>query len=113
MDKWITVIVGMKRKDYKKAFLIAPNNCHINKSDEVVSLSGDEYRVLFSKSYVGDNDSLYLALIMALGLPTRVIMHKAVERVEWGDENEDAADTPCDDDSRSGSGDGDGTEVYG
>ena len=113
MDKWITVIVGMKRKDYKKAFLIAPNNCQINKYDEVVSQSGDEYRVLFSKSYVGDGDSLYLALIMALGLPTKIIMHKAVERVEWGGENEDTTDTPCNDDSGGGSGDGDGTEVHG
>ena len=113
MDKWITVIVGINRKNYKKAFLIAPNNCHINKGDEVISLSGDEYKVLFSKSYIDDGDSLYLALIMALGLPTKTIMHKAVERVEWGGENEDTADTTGDDDSRSGSGDGDGTEVYG
>lgn len=113
MSKWITVAVGRDRENHQRAFLVAPENCHLNKYDEVVTQSGDEYRVLFSRSYVDDEDSLCLALKMALGTPMRIIMHKAVKKVEWGDENEDAANTSCDDDSRSGSGDGDGSAVFG
>ena len=114
MGDCVTVIVGRDRENQqKRAFLIAPNNCHINKCDEVVSQSGDEYSVLFSASYTDVDGDLYLALKMALGTPIKIIIHKAVSKVEWGDENEDTADTSCDDACRSGSGDGDGSTVHG
>lgn len=112
--KYVTVVVAEEIKNIgSRYFLIAPNGYHFDKNDEVVSRSGREFRVLFASSYTPVNSELFTALKTALGTPGNILIYKTVSKVEWGDENEDAADTPCDDACRSGSGDGDGTEVYG
>lgn len=113
MGEFFTVIVGENLHSRTKAFLIAPERSHIDANDEVISDEGSEYVVLYSNSYVTNENPVYDALFAAFGSPKNVMIHKVVREVDWGgDENEDAADTPCDDACRSGSGDGDGSSVH-
>lgn len=114
MGDYITVVIAAETCNFgSRYFLKAPANYSFNKNDEVITKSGREFRVVFSTSYVDVNGLMYAALEASLGSPTYIVLHKEVKKVKWGDENEDAADTHCDDDSRSGSGDGDETEVHG
>ena len=112
-DGYVTVVVGIETNGSRRQFLIAPESHYISVNDEVMADDGFEYDVMFSKSYVPTNDSMCIALRAALGSPKRIMLHKVVSEVKWGDENEDTADTSGDDDCRSRSGDGDGTEVHG
>ena len=112
-DGYVTVVVGIATNGISRQFLIAPENHYISVNDEVMADDGFEYDVMFSKSYVPTNDSMCIALRAALGSPKRIMLHKVISEVKWGGENEDAADTPCDDDSRSWSRDGDGSTVFG
>lgn len=111
--KYVTVVVAEEIKNIgSRYFLIAPNGYHFDKNDEVVSRSGREFKVLFASSYTLVNSELFTALKVAFGTPGTILIYKTVKNVEWGDENEDTADTSCDDACRSGSGDGDGNSVH-
>lgn len=114
MGEFFTVIVGEDLHSRNKAFLVAPDRCCIDVNDEVVSDEGDGFLVEYSKSYVTINSSVYDALFAAFGSPKNVMIHKAVREVDWGGDKDDSStDTPCGGDCRSGSGDGDGSAVFG
>lgn len=95
-DGYVTVVVGIETNGCRRQFLIAPGNHYIYVNDEVTASDGFEYDVLFSKSYVPTNDSIYIALKEALGMPKRVMLHKVVSKVKWGNEDEGIAVSPPD-----------------
>ena len=110
-DKFITVVVGERiGNPDNRSFLIAPTGYHFATNDEVVTKFGRGFKVLFASSYVTVDSELFVALKNALGSPIKISLYKAVENVEWGDENEDAADSVSSDDTcRSGREVGTGT----
>ena len=114
MSDYITTVIAAETCDLGSRYLlVAPANYSFKKNDEVMTRSGREFKVVFSTSYVDVNGLMYAALKASLGSPAYIVLHKEVKEVKWGGENEDIANTPGDDDSRSGGGDGDGTEVHG
>lgn len=97
MDEgYFTVIIGAEINGDGKKFLISPTGQYVNVNDEVEAEDGIAYDVMFSKAYVRTDDTLFTALINALGMPKRIRLHKTVQEVKWGDENESIAVSPPD-----------------
>lgn len=97
MDEgYFTVIIGAEINGDGKKFLISPAGQYIKVNDEVEAEDGIAYDVMFSKTYVRTDDNLFAALIHALGMPKRIRLHKTVQEVKWGDEDEDIAVSPSD-----------------
>lgn len=106
--EFYTVVVGMA--DDIPEFLVAPTGLYFENGDIVTGENGVDYEVVFWTSYIDPKDRLFVALHAAFADPVKIEWHMSRKEVKW---NEDAADSPCDDASRSGSGDGDGSAVFG
>ena len=112
MGEFFTVIVGEDLRTRTKAFLVAPDRCCIDKNDEVISEEGNGYVVVYSRSYVTVDSSIYDALFAVFGSPKNVMIHKAVKEVDWGGDKDDSStDSSCDGNCRCRS--GDGSAVFG
>ena len=95
-EDYFTVIIGAGINGDGKKFLISPTGQYVNVNDEVEAEDGIAYDVMFSKAYVRTDDSLFIALFNALGMPKRIVLHKTVQKVKWGDEDEGIAVSPPD-----------------